>query len=143
MQVSAPVIITGRLSARDEKEPQIVLNTLRPITDVINPICGIIGAESGREPLPASSRNMGNGKWDIGNGTKERAENRTLFVKIQNEGSAEHERLKLIHMMFPGRARMVIHFCDTNKSVGAACVIHDALVNELREMLGEENIVVR
>jgi len=46
-------------------------------------------------------------------------------------------------MMFPGRERMVIYFDDTKKTVGAKCTIHEALVRELREMLGDENAVVK
>jgi DNA polymerase-3 subunit alpha len=143
MQVNTPVIAAGRLSARDEKEPQIVVNTLRPITDVVNAAYGMRNEGSGREGTPLLRQNIGTGKFEADNGIQGRTENKTLFVKIQNEGSAEYERLKLIHMMFPGRARMVIHFCDTNKSVGATCVIHEALVSELREMLGAGNVVVR
>jgi DNA polymerase-3 subunit alpha len=145
MQVSAPVIASGRLSARDDKDPQIVLNTIRPITDIANAGCGIRDAESGRAAMPKPQWNIGSGKREVGYFTERHIENedRTLFVKIQNESSAEYERLKLVHTMFPGRARMVIHFCDTNKSVGTKCVIHDALVSELRDMLGTENVIVR
>jgi hypothetical protein len=45
--------------------------------------------------------------------------------------------------MFPGSQRMVIHFGDTKKNVGAKCVIHDAFLSELCSMLGENNVVVR
>ena len=109
MQTGAPVLASGRLSARDEKEPQIVLNTLRPITD----------AEPPADAPP------------------------TLFIKLPGEESPEYERLKLVHTMFPGREKMVIHFSDTRKTVGARCVIHEAFVSELREMLGAENVVVK
>jgi len=71
------------------------------------------------------------------------AQDRTLYVKISSEDSPEYKRLKLVHMMFPGKARMVVHFSDTKKSVGAYCIIHDAFVSELREMLGAENVVVK
>ena len=115
MQPNTPVVASGSLSARDEKEPQIVLDVLRPIEDVNN--AGLSGArnEAGR----------------------------TLYVKLESEDSAGYERLKLVHMMFPGRESMVIHFSDTKKNVGAKCMIHDAFVKELREMLGEINVVVR
>jgi hypothetical protein len=33
MQVDSVVIVSGKISARDEKEPQILVDTLRPITD--------------------------------------------------------------------------------------------------------------
>jgi len=164
MQVSTPVLAAGRLSARDEKEPQIVLNILRPITDVVrmaeergefgirNSEFGINGrgiqdgirdgirdgVRSGGAESGISSSESGAGDRGAG-GAKER----TLFVKLRNEDSPEYERLKLVHMMFPGYTRMVIHFSDTKKSVGTKCVIHDAFISELRQMLGSENVVVR
>jgi len=51
--------------------------------------------------------------------------------------------LKLILKMFPGQERIVIHFSDKKTSLGSKCVIHDALVLELRDMLGGENVVVK
>jgi len=108
MQVEAPVLAYGRLSERDDKDPQIVLDKLRLITNSLSPV-----------------------------------QEKKLYVKIQGENSPQYERLKLVHMMFPGQDRMVLHFEDTKKSVGARCLIHDAFVSELREMLGAENIVVR
>ena len=45
--------------------------------------------------------------------------------------------------MFPGREKLVLYFEDTKKRVGAQCVVHEALVAELEEMLGKENVVVK
>ena len=45
--------------------------------------------------------------------------------------------------MFPGGERMVLYFPDSGKRMGAQCVIHPALLRELGEMLGEENVVVK
>ena len=174
MQVSTPVIASGRLSFRDEKEPQIVLNSLRPITDAsvayISPSSGGNGTQvnqpsgsggSGTQvnqpsgssgwgaqatPTTSAMRSPGTGEGgqaSPGNAGAGNKQGETLFVKLGSEDSPEYERLKLVHMMFPGTERMVIHFVDTKKSVGARCVIHDALISELREMLGAENVVVR
>jgi DNA polymerase-3 subunit alpha len=128
MQVNTPVMAAGRLSARDEKEPQIVVDTLRPISDIVNPEYGIQGQTARGGAL----------------GSKESGpQEKTLYVKLRGENGPEYERLKLVHMMFPGGERMVIHFSDTKKSVGAKCVIHDAFVRELCDMLGEQNVVVK
>jgi len=109
MQVEAPVIAYGKISERDDKDPQILLDTLRPITDA-------------------------NGLTNP---------RKTLYIKLMREDSPEYERVKQIHMMFPGRERMVVHFESTKKNVGASCVIHDGFVKELSEMLGSENVVIR
>ena len=108
MQADAPVLAYGMISARDEKEPQIVLNMLRPIADALSPV-----------------------------------QEKMLYIKLHSESGPEYEHLKLLHAMFPGRERMVIHFEDSKKNVGAKCVIHDAFVKELCEKLGEKNVVVK
>ena len=166
MQASTLVLVAGRLSARDEKAPQIVVNALRPITGgslqltIDNSQLTIRNSQPTNHSSQPTSRNSQSGTGSYGgnprfanrssqppsqgsqSGTNGRLE-RTLFVKLRSEDSPEYERLKLIHMMFPGRERMVIHFSDIKKSVGAKCVIHDALVAELREMLGAENVIVK
>jgi len=38
---------------------------------------------------------------------------------------------------------MVVYFNDTQKRRGAKCVIHEALIRELSDMLGSENVVVK
>ena len=40
-------------------------------------------------------------------------------------------------------AALVVYFEDTKKRLGARCVIHEALTEELRQMLGAENVVVK
>ena len=143
MQTAAPVIATGRLSARDEKDPQIVADALRPIEDLA--ASPQLKVESGKwkvEDGGASSPHL-----IVESGTlkveDDKTHERTLFVKLRSAGSPEYERLKLILTMFPGRERLVIHFSDTKKSVGSKCVIHDALVHELQEMIGKESVVIR
>ena len=45
--------------------------------------------------------------------------------------------------MFPGTQQMIIWCEREKKRIGARCLIHPALVQELKEMLGEENVVVK
>jgi len=133
------VLASGRLSARDEKEPQIVLDALRPIDGTAQQAppaggaCGGMANGGNAQCAGGSPQNGGEGRG---------AGERTLFVKLASEKSPEYERLRLVHMMFPGRERMVIHFSETKKNVSAKCVVHEALVAELRGMLGDENVVV-
>jgi len=143
MVVNAPVLACGRLSARDDKAPQIVLDSLRPITDIERLAIKAGREESGEgswgRALSGSAGASKSSEMPDGAG----AHGRSLFVKLGSEDSPEYERLRLIHMMFPGSERMVIYFDDTKKTVGAKCVIHEALLSELREMLGEGNVIVR
>ena len=113
----SPVMISGRISARDEKEPQLLADTIRPLSD-LDPMPG-----EELKPLPPKEK--------------------TLWVKLPSKDDPRYERLKLILIMFPGKSVMKIYFNDTKKIVGTRCIIHDALIKELREMLGDDNVVVK
>ena len=45
--------------------------------------------------------------------------------------------------MFPGREQLKVRCADTGKLLAAPCLIHPALVAELEELLGQENVVVK
>ena len=45
--------------------------------------------------------------------------------------------------MFPGAQQMIIWCEREKKRIGARCLIHRALVQELKELLGDENVVVK
>ena len=67
----------------------------------------------------------------------------TLWVKLPSRDDPVFRRIELILTMFPGTEPMVVYFADTKKRAGARCVIHPALVQELRELLGEQNVVIK
>lgn len=45
--------------------------------------------------------------------------------------------------MFPGKQQMIIYCQQENKRIGAHCIIHEALVEELKDLLGAENVVIK
>ncbi|MEG1242550.1 MAG: DNA polymerase III subunit alpha, partial [Oscillospiraceae bacterium] len=111
---NVPVVVKGRISIRDEKEPQLMVETLRPMTD--------------SDPLDASEPPK---------------KEQTLWLKLKSQNDPRLKRIELILQMFEGEDRMVICFEDTKKRLGASCQIHDALVKEMREMLGDNNVVLK
>jgi len=137
MQVENPVLVYGKISVRDDKEPQIIVDSLRPISDALKPGNGDKVSYNEKSASQNGQKAYNNGQNTNG------ANGSTIYVKLQSEDSQEYEKLKQIHMMFPGNERMVIHFNDSKKNVGAKCIIHEAFVKELSVMLGEENVVVR
>ena len=68
---------------------------------------------------------------------------RTLFVRIPGREHPLFRRVELLLTMFPGEDRMVLYFEDSRKKAGARCLIHEALVAELTEKCGKENVVVK
>ena len=73
----------------------------------------------------------------------EEAREKTLYVKLPSRGDRAMHKLELLLTMFPGREPLVIWCEAERKKIGARCRIHPALLQELREMLGEANVVVK
>jgi len=45
--------------------------------------------------------------------------------------------------MFPGKDTAIVYLADSKKKLQTECLIHDALIAELNEILGEANVVVK
>jgi DNA polymerase-3 subunit alpha len=71
-----------------------------------------------------------------------RMQGKKLYVKIPSQGPL-FEKIKLIFSMFPGQEQAVLVLADSRRRFGTRCLIHDALVEDLRERLGPENVVVK
>ncbi len=70
------------------------------------------------------------------------ADAQRLYLRLPGEGPLL-DKIKLIFSMFPGSQEAILLLADTGKRLGARCQIHPALVEDMRERLGEENVVVK
>ena len=111
---NAALVVKGRISVRDEKEPQLMVESIRPISD--------LDAPGEKAPPP---------------------QDRKLWVKVKSAQDPVLERIRLILTMFPGTQQMILYCEAEKKRIGARCLIHEGLVLELEELLGEENVVVK
>ena len=118
LREGSPVVITGRLSLRDDKEPQIVINRARPISDF---------AEEQPQRQPQSQT----------------VQNGTLYLRLPSEEGALFPKVRAILNMFPGDSTAVVYFADTKQRRGTRCVIMDSMVSELKNVLGEANVVLK
>ena len=107
---NSAVLVTGRISVRDEKEPQIMTDTVRPLGEL-------------------------DGK------VQEREER--LWLRLPSREDARLRKIQLALSFFPGQNQVVLYFEDCKKRVGSRCMIHPALVEDLKERLGEKNVVVK
>ncbi len=132
------VCCTGRLSVREDKPPQLMLDAAYPLDGMTDSTVAAVknaakdGGYAGRRaPMqvqaPAAPAQDG----------------RKLWVKVPGRGHPAFHHIQLVLNMFPGAEPMVVYFEDTKKRLGAKCVIHPALVEELTELLGAENVVVK
>ena len=117
---NAPVVITGRLSLRDEKDAQIVVNRVRPISDFAN-------KEPAPDPQPAPQKILTG----------------TLYLRLPTEESPLFRKVKAIIGMFPGNSQAVVYFANTKVRRGARCTLDSRMLDELRQLLGKENVVVK
>ena len=121
LRENSPVVVTGRLSTRDEKEPQIVINRARPISDFADP-------EVQAEAQPR--------KQDI-------PKQGTLYLKIGSEADRVYRKVKAILNMFPGDSNVVLYFADTKVRRGTRCSLAESMVRELKSVLGDGNVVIK
>ena len=113
------VVVTGRLSLRDDKEPQIVINRVRPMSDY--------SEKPPREPEE----------------TKPVPRQVTLYLRLPGEEGKLYPKVKAILNMFPGESRAVLFFEDTRARRGTACTLADSMLAELKNVLGEGNVVLK
>ena len=118
LRENTPVVIVGRLSLRDDKEPQIVVNRARPISDFMEKT-GAIKTEL--TPIRGS----------------------TLYLRLSSECDPAYRKVKAIINMFPGDQKAVVYFADTKLRRGAMCALDDRMLQELEKLLGEGNVVVK
>ena len=116
---NSPVVVTGRLSLRDDKEPQIVINRARPITDFVK--------ETPEMPEKVQDLPMQG----------------TLYLKLPTEEGNLFSKIRAILSMFPGQNPVVVYFADTKLRKGSKCALDDRMIRELKRVLGEENVVVK
>ena len=114
-----PVVIVGRLSLRDDKEPQIVINRARPMTDY--------------------SENLG---VDITQDLPVKRQG-TLYLRLPTREEVLFTKVRGILGMFPGEDAVVVYFADTKQRLGSRCALDERMLQELTRVLGSENVVVK
>ena len=120
LKENSPVVVTGRLSIRDEKEPQIVVNRARPITDFSG------GNTPPEEPPRSQAPRTG-----------------TLYLKLPGESDPVYRKVRAILNMFPGDSSVVLYFADTKLRRGTRCVLGESMLRELENVLGTGNVVIK
>ena len=119
---NAAVVVQGRISVRDDKDPQIVLNSARPLAELeADPLPPQRPAQPAR-PLP---------------------DFRTLYLRVPSQSAPEARKTLAILKMFPGKSRTVVFYADTRTQMGGACQPEDVMLDELRSLLGADSVVLK
>ena len=116
LKANFPVAVTGKLSVRDEKAPQLLCDKVWPLEG---------GGKDGEE-APQSS-----------------VAPQRLFLRLKGEDDPHLERVRCLFSLFSGTDKAVLYLEREAKRLGALCQQHPLLLQELREVLGEENVVLK
>ena len=115
-----PVVIVGRLSMRDDKEPQIVINRACPMSDYT-------------EQNRLMEEMSGPAVQKTG----------TLYLRLPSEEGTLFQKIRAILGMFPGDSQVVVYFADTKQRRGSRCSLDSRMIPELERVLGKENVVIK
>jgi DNA polymerase-3 subunit alpha len=119
LRENAPVVITGRLSLRDDKEPQILINRARPMSD--------FSEERPQQPQSVQPQILTG----------------TLYLRLPSEEGNLFPKIRAILNMFPGDSPAVVYFADTKQRRGTRCALDARMIEELKNVLGEANVVLK
>ena len=124
LRENAAVVVVGKLSLRDDKDPQIIVNRVRPISDFTDPNQRALMEQYFRvqpsRPLEG-----------------------TLYLRLPTEDSPLQRKVRAILNMFPGDNPAVLFFADTRLRRGTRCQLRQNMLDELRNVLGTENVVIK
>ncbi len=70
-------------------------------------------------------------------------EGNTLWIRLSNAQDPLLRHVNRVINMFPGQTPARLVFADSGKRLGTSCLLAKSLVDELVEVLGEENVVIR
>ena len=110
---NAAVVISGKISVRDEKAPQMIVNQVWPLD-----------AYAKNRPVQVQQPRAGK-----------------LYLQIPSENTSQDRRARAVLQMFPGRMPVILYYADTKIRRQTFCSPDEEMLKELREILGEKNVV--
>jgi DNA polymerase-3 subunit alpha len=110
------VVVAGKISVRDEKAPQLMCDFARPI--------------DAATALPIADAPRG-------------AENCTLYLRFPSLDCREMTQFKRIAYLFEGKGAVKMRIADTGKLLATTAELKPAFIDAMRELLGEENVVLK
>lgn len=121
LKENIPVMINGKLSVREEKEPQLIVNSARLLLD-----CDETNMP---EPVRPSALQLEDGQ--------------RLYLKVEGLESRAFQKTRAILNLFPGTTPVVLVAADSGKRYGAKCAPETGMLEELRYILGSKNVVIK
>ena len=67
----------------------------------------------------------------------------TLYLQLTGEDDPRYDKVRAIVNMFPGNQPVKVFFADTRKLRGTQAALDSRMLTELKNLLGEANVVVK
>lgn len=134
LQKGTPVLVEGRLSVRDEKPPQLMCNTVRPLSEIRPEEVPYSGGGATIRPKSQDADRETHGVMEG---------KHKLYLRVPSMQHPSVDYIRKVLVMFPGQSQMIFYAEDTQKRYGMPCLIHTSLVKEMQQLLGSENVVVK
>ena len=115
---TSAVVISGRISVRDDKDPQMVVNRVVKLSEF----------DAKSEARQQSAQSLAG---------------KTLYLKIAHTGQKGSDKIVPILNMFPGAVKTVVYYADTGVRMGGRCMPEEIMLSELRGLLGEKNVILK
>jgi DNA polymerase-3 subunit alpha len=110
----AGVIVNGRLSLREERDPQIICDMIRPLSDLDNARDGMQRRQGGK-----------------------------LYIRLASKTDPLAVKVKPMLSMFPGMTPSIVYYEDTKARERCGITPDQRLIKRLTELLGPENVVLK
>ena len=118
---NSAVVIIGKLSVRDDKEPQLIVNRVHPLKDYADTLVKPVYEQAEKKDMIHSK----------------------LYLRLSSESDPLYRKVRGILQMFPGNNEIVLYFADTKVRRGTRSSLEPMMLGELRQILGEANVVVK
>ena len=123
---NAAVVAEGRISVRDEKAPQLVVNRFDPLESF---------TKQAPPPMAAAPRPAAQEQAVL--------QASRLYLRLPSEQSPLFGKVRATLNMFPGNVAAVLYFADTGVRRGTQCGLRGDMLQELRALLGEDSVVLK
>ena len=112
------ILIRGRLSLREDREPSVICETI--------------------EPNPKNLYKQQN------NNTADKKQRKGVFLRLPSGNSKELRKITVLVDIFSGTFPVYCYYTDSKKYKIIGYVnLNDPMIKEMTEILGEENVVIR
>jgi len=74
---------------------------------------------------------------------KQDTKDKKLYIKVDDVNSDSGKKFKFVLSMFPGTQEVIIYYPQTGKRERTYCILDRELINELKLLFGDGNVILK